>query len=168
MVKKEKMKASIPKWIGNHPFSPEEKKPVVITKDMELSTLYGFQGTQVESQIFVSTDKITFSDWTLPPGARIEPPGLHNYGDEVYYFLEGDPVAFNPEKGEAYQLHAGDTLLIPQGTRHQIYNFTEKSVLTISCIPNTILNNLYYVKMSGYSTTAYVNVYLKELQWLPS
>ena len=48
MTKKEKMKASIPKWIGNHPCIPEEKKPVIITKDMELSTLYGFQGSQVE------------------------------------------------------------------------------------------------------------------------
>ena len=134
MIKKEKKKETIPKWIGNHPFSPEEKKPVVITKDMELSTLYGFQGTQVESQIFVSTDKVTFSDWTLPPGGIIEPPGLHNYGDEVYYFIEGDPVAFNPEKGEVYQLHTGDALLIPRGTRHQIYNFTEKKIRAISVV----------------------------------
>ena len=133
MVKKKKS-YPIPEWIGNYPFSPKDKKVAVITKEMELSTLYGFEGFQVESQIFVSTDKITFSDWTLPPGARIEPPGMHNYGDEVYYFLEGDPIAFNPEKGETYQLHAGDTLLIPQGTRHQIFNFTKKKIRALSVV----------------------------------
>jgi len=84
MKEKEKKVTSIPEWIGKYPFSPEEKKPVTITKNMELSTLYGFQGTQVESQIFVSTDKITFSDWTLPPGARIEPPGLHNVAPRIW------------------------------------------------------------------------------------
>lgn len=134
MIEKERKATSIPTWIGKYPFSPKEKKPVSITKDMELSTLYGFEGTQVESQIFVSTDKITFSDWTLPPGARIEPPGLHNYGDELYYFLEGDPIAFNPEEGEVYQLHAGDALLIPQGTRHQIFNFTHKKIHALSVV----------------------------------
>lgn len=127
-------KASIPNWIEKHPFPPEKKRAVLITKNMEISTLYGFQGTQVKSQIFVSTDKITFSDWTLPPGAQIEPPGLHNHGDEIYYFLEGDPIAFNPEKGEVYQLHAGDALLIPQGTRHQIFNFTNKKIRALSVV----------------------------------
>ncbi|UCF97812.1 MAG: cupin domain-containing protein [Spirochaetaceae bacterium] len=134
MAEKEKKVTSIPKWIGKHPFLPGEKKAAVITKEMELSTLYGFLGTQVESQIFISTDKVTLSDWTLPPGAQIDPPGLHNYGDEVYYFIEGDPVAFNPEKGEVYQLHAGDSLLIPQGTRHQIFNFTDKKIHAISVV----------------------------------
>ena len=134
MAKEEKTIPSIPKWIGRHPFSPKEKKSVTISKKMELSTLYGFQGTQVESQVFVSTDKVTFSDWTLAPGARIEPPGLHNYGDELYYFLRGDPIAFNPEKGEVHQLHAGDALLIPQGTRHQIFNFTNKKIHALSVV----------------------------------
>lgn len=134
MKGKQRKVASIPKWIGKHPFLPKEKKPIVITKNMEVSTLYGFQGTQVQSQVFVSSDNITFSDWILPPGAQIDPPGLHMYGDEVYYFLEGDPIAFDPENGEVYRLHAGDTLLIPQGTRHQIFNFTNKKIHALSVV----------------------------------
>ena len=125
---------STPGWMGKYPFPPEEKKPLVITGDKELAVLYGFEGSQVECQIFVSTDKITFNEWTLPPGAIIDPPGMHNYGDEVYYFLEGDPIAFNPENGEVYQLHAGDALFIPQGARHQIFNFTNANIRALGVV----------------------------------
>ena len=59
---------------------------------------------------------------------------MHNQGDECYYILEGDPIAFNPEAGEVYQLHAGDVLYIPQGTWHQIFNFTDKIIKAICCI----------------------------------
>jgi hypothetical protein len=43
-----------------------------------------------------------------------------------------------------------------------------KKVLTIPCMVNTILNNLYYVKATIDSANAYVKVYLKELRWLLS
>lgn len=93
-MKKDKSKsASIPSWIGRHPFPPDKKKSVVITRDMELSTLYGFEGTQVECKRFVSTDKLTLSQWTLPPGTHYEPAGQHNFGDEFYYILKGKLVA---------------------------------------------------------------------------
>jgi len=134
MEKEEPKSPSIPSWIGRHPFPPEGKKFVVITKDMELSTLYGFEGTQVECKRFVSTDKLTLSRWTLPPGTRYEPAGQHNFGDELYYILEGQPVGFNPETGDTYQLQAGDALYIPQGTRHQMFNFTSKVAVAIGVV----------------------------------
>lgn len=134
-MKKDKSEsASIPSWIGRHPFPPDEKRFVVITRDMELSTLYGFEGTQVECKRFVSTDKLTLSQWTLPPGTHYEPAGQHNFGDELYYILEGDPIAFNPETGDTHQLQAGDTLYTPQGTRHQIFNFTSGVVIAIGVV----------------------------------
>jgi len=48
--------------------------------------------------------------------------------------LEGEPVAFNPETGDTYQLQAGDTLYTPQGTRHQIFNFTSEVVVAIGVV----------------------------------
>jgi len=125
-------RTQVPDWIGRVPFSPEQKRTVVVTKSMEVSTLYGYVGHQVESQIFVSTDKITLSDWTLPPGSYYAPPGLHLHGDELYYIVKGNPTAFNPETGETLQLREGDTLLIPRGTRHQIFNFTEQTIHALS------------------------------------
>ncbi len=124
----------IPAWIGNFPFPPEKKRFVVIHKEDELSGFYGFEGHQVALRRFVSLDQFTVSHWTLNPGNYYEPAGQHNYGDEIYYFLEGDPVAFAPETGETYQLHAKDALYIPQGTRHQIFSFNEKKVVAISIV----------------------------------
>lgn len=134
-MKEDKSKSvSIPPWIGNHPFPPDKKKFVVITKDMELSTLYGFEGNQIECKRFVSTDKLNLDQWILPPGTHCEPAGQHNFGDELYYVLEGELVAFNPETGDTYQLQAGDALYIPQRTRHQVFNFTTSAVVVIGVI----------------------------------
>jgi gentisate 1,2-dioxygenase len=132
MERNKTTKTSIPKWLGNYPFKQNEKKEViVITREKELSTLYGYEGHQVCSEIFVSTDAFCFNEWTLPPGQCYAPPGLHP-GDECYYVTEGDPTAFNPERGEVFQLHKGDTLLIPKGTRHQVCNFTNNLVKVIA------------------------------------
>lgn len=132
MNKKPNDAPSVPDWMGNWPFKPgEEKIPIVITREKELSTLYGFEGHQVCSEIYVSTDNFCFNEWTLPAGHYYSPAGLHP-GDEVYYVTEGDPTAFNAESGEVFQLHKGDALLIPRGTRHQIANFTKKIVKVIA------------------------------------
>jgi len=132
MGKEKTPAASVPAWMGAWPFAHgEEKRPIVITRDRELSTLYGFEGHQVCSEIFVSSDIFCFNEWTLPPGHWYEPAGLHP-ADEVYYVTEGSPTAFNAELGEVFQLHQGDALLIPTGTRHQIANFTAKLVKIIA------------------------------------
>jgi cupin superfamily acireductone dioxygenase involved in methionine salvage len=102
-MKSDTKKSSMPEWMGNWPFREGEvKRPVVITREKELSTLYGYEGHQVCS------------------------------GDEIYYVTQGDPTAFNAEMGEVFQMHQGDALLIPRGTRHQIANFTEKIVKIIA------------------------------------
>ncbi len=132
MEKEPGKESSMPEWMGNWPFQAGEKKiPVVITREKELSTLYGFEGHQVCSEIYVSTDNFCFNEWILPPGHYYGPAGLHP-GDEIYYVTEGDPTAFNADLGEVFQLHAGDALLIPRGTRHQMANFTDKIVKVIA------------------------------------
>ncbi|GAH82791.1 unnamed protein product, partial [marine sediment metagenome] len=111
-----------------------QKKVTIITEDMIVSFLYGFEGNQVENQVFISTDKILMAEWTLPPGTHYEPAGFHLHGDECYYIIEGNAVAFNPETGETHKLFTGDALLIPQKTRHQIFNFDNKIVKAIACV----------------------------------
>lgn len=126
-------KHKIPAWIGQTPFPPSEKREKLI-KTSEVSYLYGFEGNQVENQAFVSTDSLFVGEWVLPPGTHYDPPGLHLHGDECYFVIEGEGIAFNPETGETFSLSTGDALLIPQGTRHQIFNFNNKRLRVISCV----------------------------------
>jgi mannose-6-phosphate isomerase-like protein (cupin superfamily) len=125
---------SIPDWIGNTPFPPDQKRPVKITQDMYVGFLYGFEGSQVENQVFASTDKVFMAEWTLPPGSHYEPAGLHLHGDECYHLIEGEATAFNAETGETFVFRAGDAMLIPQRTRHQIFNMTNRRVVAITCV----------------------------------
>jgi mannose-6-phosphate isomerase-like protein (cupin superfamily) len=129
---------TVPAWIGNTPFSPSEKRPCRITEDMEVSFLYGFEGTQVENRVFASTDRVFVGEWTLPPGSHYEPAGYHLHGDECYYLLEGDALAFNAETGETFAFHAGDAMLIPRKTRHQIFNMSTQRVVAVSSVAPTI------------------------------
>ena len=124
----------LPDWIGTTPFPPDKKKPCKITEDMYVYFLYGFETTQVENQVFASTDKIFVAQWILAPGNHYEPAGLHLHGDECYYLLEGDAVAFNAETGETFRFEAGETVLIPQGTRHQIFNMSNRRIVAIACV----------------------------------
>ena len=128
----------IPEWIGNTPFPPEKKRVCRITRDMYVGFLYGFETTQVENQVFACTDMIFMCEWTLPPGSHYEPPGYHLHGDECYYLLEGEATAFNPETGETFTFGKGDALIIPQCTRHQIFNMTDKRIVAIACVAPAI------------------------------
>ena len=105
---------------------------------MWASFLYGFETTQVENQVFASTDKILMAEWILAPGNHYEPAGFHLHGDECYYLLEGDAVAFNAETGETFKFKAGDAMLIPQKTRHQIFNMTDKRILALACVAPSV------------------------------
>ncbi len=132
---KEKKEAPpIPAWIGNTPFPPGEKRVCKITGDKHVSFLYGFETMQVENQVFASTEMITVAEWILPPGSHYEPAGLHLHGDECYYLIEGEAVGFNAETGETFSFEKGDALLIPQGTRHQIYNMTNRRIVTVTSV----------------------------------
>ncbi len=133
-----KDESSVPDWVGTTPFPPNKKRPCKITEDMYVSILYGFETTQVENQLFVSTDKILMAEWVLPPGSHYEPAGLHPHGDECYYLIEGDATAFNGETGETFSFRAGDAMLIPQSTRHQIYNFTNRRIIAVGVVAPTI------------------------------
>ncbi|MEK6646622.1 MAG: cupin domain-containing protein [Candidatus Firestonebacteria bacterium] len=118
---------SVPNWMGRHPFSPEEKKVTVITSDKEVTTIYGVEGHQVSSQIYISTDKVNLSDFVIPAGNYFDPPDIHS-GVECYYVLQGKAMMLHPETGRTYQIVKGDAFLIPVGVWHQGYNFTNENV----------------------------------------
>ena len=112
----------VPKYLSKFPFAPEEKRPVRVRRGESAQHVYGFEGTWNEVFTFVSTDKITLSLYYLPPGGYVDPPGLHRHGDECYHIIEGEAVILNPETGYTLHLDTGDTVYIPQCTRHQIFN----------------------------------------------
>jgi mannose-6-phosphate isomerase-like protein (cupin superfamily) len=124
----------IPKYICTFPFKPDEKRPARITTDTSAQHLYGFQGRWNEVYTFVSTDKITMSLYYLAPNGYVDPPGLHAHGDEYYHIVEGEAVVLNPKTGVSVHLNVGDTVYIPQATRHQIFNFGGKRLGVISIL----------------------------------
>ena len=124
-------KIPVPEWVGRHPFPPDEKKPTLLTKETSIPRVYGKRPHQIATYLHVSTDKITCAEFSVAPGARFEPPDIHS-GDEVYYILKGEAATLNVETGQVHIVKQGEMLLIPKGTWHQTYNFTEKTV-TILC-----------------------------------
>lgn len=124
----------VPGWLGNTPFPPDKKRPCKIAEEMYVPHLYGVEGTQVGCYLFISTDKVSMGDWILPPGSHYAPAGLHLYGDECYYLLQGEATAFNAETGETFLFGAEDAMLIPQATRHQIFNMTKERIVALTAL----------------------------------
>ena len=102
-------KPTMPAWVGNLPFPPGEKRPVVITREMEISTVYGGPPHQIRVQKYVSTDLITFGDFEVKPGDYFSPPDVHP-GCELYYLLGGTATVLNPQTGRAFQVKKGEGL----------------------------------------------------------
>jgi len=123
----------IPSWIGNYPFPPDQKKPILIRKGDQISQIYG-EGNHLDTTpIYVSTDKILLGEYTVPPGQFFDPPDIHA-GDECYYCLEGVATIFDPVHGDVVQMTPGSALLIPKGTWHQGFNFGDKNFRLIAVI----------------------------------
>lgn len=128
----EKQKKKLAGWLGNTPFPPDQKKPMLI-KDFLAPHLYGFDNLQDANRGIISTDTLLVSEWRLAPGKYMAPAGMHLYGEECYYVMEGEGAFCNPETGDTFILRAGDLLYIPQSTRHQIFNFSDKLLRVMSC-----------------------------------
>jgi len=130
-------KRSIPSWVGNLPFPPEEKRPAVITRDMEISTVYGNPPHQIRVQKYISTDRISFGDFEVKPGDCFDPPDVHP-GCEFYYLLDGVATVLNPQSGKVFQVKKGEAFLIAPNTWHQVYNFTDRNVTILGVIAPAI------------------------------
>lgn len=109
---------------GRFPFSsPEEKKPLLLTKKDALSRTYGEPAHQIASYTYLSTNRIHISQFSVLPGQYFVPAGIHG-GDESYFMLEGELTILNPEIGSMCTAKKGDVVLIPKGSMHQPYNFS--------------------------------------------
>ena len=137
METKSQKKRYIPSWVGNLPFKPDNKKPAIITRDMEISTIYGAMPHEIRVQKYVSTNRITYGDFEVPAGGFFAPADCHP-GNECYTLLEGTATVLNPETGEAFQVQEGEAFLIEAGVWHQVFNFGEKNVKILGTIAPSI------------------------------
>ena len=48
------------------------------------------------------------------------PPNVHSAAQEMFYVLSGEGIAYS--EGNSVRIRRGDSLLLPQGTVHQIEN----------------------------------------------
>lgn len=95
----------------------------------------GGQGTIAKRIVFTPTQmggrSRLFARVTLPPGATIgEHP--HDRDAEVYYVLEGTPLATDDER--TLRLSPGDALFTADGHRHSIANDTETDIVFLAVI----------------------------------
>ncbi len=127
----DKRSESVPRWMGSLPFAPQNKRPVVITPDMEVTTIYGVEPHQAMVVKFISTDKITMGTLTIQPGQWFEPPGIHP-ADESYFILAGTATILEPSTGNAFQASTGEAFLVPRGIWHQVFNFGQEDVAILS------------------------------------
>jgi mannose-6-phosphate isomerase-like protein (cupin superfamily) len=75
----------------------------------------------------------SLAEATVPPGNEtIE--HLHRVSEEIYHFVSGaGRMRLGDEEGD---VRAGDTVVIPPGTRHKLWNpGTEPLVLLCCCAP---------------------------------
>jgi mannose-6-phosphate isomerase-like protein (cupin superfamily) len=135
--KEERAGSELPAWMGNHPFPPDKKRPALITRDMELSTVYGAGPHRVAPRIYVSTDKILMSDFKVPPGGHFEPPDIH-VTDEPYYIAKGTLTLVNPETGQTLVVKAGEAAWIPAKAWHIAYNFGLEECIVVAMIAGQI------------------------------
>jgi mannose-6-phosphate isomerase-like protein (cupin superfamily) len=116
---------------GNHPFPPDQKRPVHVRGDLIKHFIYPAQRPHFSdlNYLYASTDKLTVGSWQLGPGGTYDPPDLHA-GDEVYYVLDGVLTEHNPLLGEFIQVRKGEALLLPMHGYHKGYNF-ERGIMRI-------------------------------------
>jgi len=132
-MKKNNEKSSVPEWVGRHPFSPDKKKPSLISKEKAVLITYGTGSHKVFCPTYVSTNHINVSHMIIPSGKHFFPPDIHS-GDEIYYVEEGEAVVFNPQTGRACKAGEGEVILIPEGTWHETYNFGQRELKVFSII----------------------------------
>jgi len=97
-----------------------------VTKDgSEIRELAGVPTGNAENQ--------SLAEATVPPGAETE-EHYHRRSEEIYFFTHGSGrLRLDEEESE---VAAGDTVVIPPGTRHKLWNTgTEPLKLLCCCAP---------------------------------
>lgn len=124
---------SIPDWVGNYPFPPDKKRPVLMNREKSILFVYGKGLHKVSCTTAVSTNHIQTGIMIISPGEYFEPPDIHS-GDEVYYVLNGECAVLNPGTGRAFKAKEGEVVLIPKGIWHQTFNIGDKKLEVLAFI----------------------------------
>ena len=128
---------------GNHPFTESEKKEPIYMDNTNIGQFiypdFGLDYSDL-NYMYLSTDKITVCSMEIGPGGFFNPPDYHP-GDEAYFVLDGTITQFNPETGGCIEVKEGEALLIPKGTLHSAYNFTDKIVKVLAVIAPKIVES---------------------------
>jgi mannose-6-phosphate isomerase-like protein (cupin superfamily) len=103
----------------------EDRRPFVTLDGSEIRELAGVPSANAVNQ--------SLAEATVPPGARTE-RHFHRRSEEIYLFTAGaGRMALADEERD---IRAGDCVVIPPGTAHQLHNTgSEPLVLLCCCAP---------------------------------
>jgi len=95
----------LPDWIGNFPFPPDKKKPIM-------------------AEFFLPSGGLS---------PRCSEAHSHQ-GDEAVYVCEGDLCVFFPDTKEALEVRPQAVIFIPEGVKHQYINYSDQVVKAVKAV----------------------------------
>lgn len=104
---------------------------VTLTKRDALHLISGARMPIVTS-LFISTEVFTAGVMELRPGTKTE--SEQHPGDEVLYVTEGRLNVYLPDSYDWFEAHARDSLFVPEGTRHEYWNYDDRPVAFAFCV----------------------------------
>lgn len=120
-------KSSVPAWVGRYPYPPEQKQPVLVSRDKAVLFTFGQGAKRVSCTTHISTDLVQCGIMMIPPGGTFWPPDIHA-GDEVYFVRSGEIAVYDPQTGTGVRARAGEYILIPKGMWHQSFCLSSENV----------------------------------------
>jgi gentisate 1,2-dioxygenase len=106
-----------------------------ITEDKKLLNIHGIEYPML-IKFFVSNDLLHMGEFILPAGgtgSRASEPDSHK-GDCVLFVEQGPITVFLPDTLEAFDVQVAEAMLIPEGVRYQLINYTDHTVKAIFSI----------------------------------
>jgi len=130
--------------IGKWPISgPESRKePLMFYHVAENNKLINVVGKDhpMLMKFIVSNDLMHMGEFILPAGGstcRASEIDQHR-GDCVLFVESGPAIVYISATRDAYEVHEGEAMLIPENTPYQIFNYSSKSIKLIFSISTTI------------------------------
>lgn len=125
--------------IGSWPIDGKEGRingeMIKIDRNQMLHFIHG-ETHPIPFTLYVSNDLVHMGEFSLPSGgegSRASEPLTHK-GDAVFYIECGPVVFFLPDTHDVFEVHEGEGMIIPEGTRYQCINYTDKTIKTIFSI----------------------------------
>lgn len=141
----------------NHPLTEQgiKNEPIFLDNNNIGYFIYPDFGLDYSdiNYMYYSSDKLTVCSMVIGPGGFFNPPDYHP-GDETYFITEGTITQYGPSTGQCIQVKTDEALLIPKGTLHSAYNFTEEKVRVIAVIaPKIVEDQLFPTDTAGTMKT---------------